>query len=129
MTARTGPDRPLVLYDADCGFCTLSAGWIPRLGARVDVVPLQSRDLAALGVDADRALLEIPVLLPGGEVAWGHHAFAQVLRHCPVPLPLLGRVLGSRVLERPASAAYRWVAAHRHQLPGGTQACALPGPT
>lgn len=118
--------RPLVLFDADCGFCTVAAGWIPRCGARVDVASLQSQDLSALGVDAARAQIEIPVLLPGGEVAWGHHGFAQILMHCPQPLRLAGGVLASRLLERPAALCYRWLASHRHQLPGGTQACALP---
>ncbi|WP_298746448.1 thiol-disulfide oxidoreductase DCC family protein [uncultured Serinicoccus sp.] len=119
--------RPLALYDGDCGFCTRAAGWIPRLGARVDVSSLQEHDLAALGVDAGRTGLEMPVVLPDGQVAYGHRAWAQILAHCPQPLRTLGLVLGSRVLERPGAAVYRLVAANRGRLPGGTAQCAIPG--
>lgn len=121
--------RPLVLYDADCGFCTRAAGWIPRLGTEVDVSSLQSQDLDALGVDRHRSELEMPVVLPDGRIAWGHQAWAQVLRSCPQPWRTLGAALGSPVMERPGAAVYRWVASHRHRLPGGTAQCAMPGPS
>lgn len=120
--------RPLALYDADCGFCTLSAGWIPRLGADVDVSSLQAEDLQGLGVDEARTTTEMPVVLPDGRVAWGHHAWAEILQRCPVPLRWAGVALDAPVLERVGSATYRWIASHRHQLPGGTAACALPEP-
>ncbi|GAA4873710.1 thiol-disulfide oxidoreductase DCC family protein [Serinicoccus chungangensis] len=125
MTTASRP-RPLALYDGDCGFCTMAAGWIPRLGARVDVSSLQEHDLAALGVDEARTGLEMPVVLPDGRVAYGHRAWAQILAHCPQPLRTLGLVLGSRVMERPGAAVYRLVAANRSHLPGGTAQCALP---
>ena len=79
-------DRPLVLHDADCGFCAKCAAWIPRLGARVDVSSLQAEDLPALGVDAARAGEEMPVVMPDGRVAWGHRAWAEIL----LAGPLLG---------------------------------------
>lgn len=119
-------DRPLVLHDADCGFCTKCALLIPKLGARVTVSSIQREDLAALGVDADRARAEMPVVLPDGRIAWGHHAWAEILKACPQPLRLAGVLLDSRALERPASAAYAFIARHRDQLPGGTPACAMP---
>ncbi|ANS78041.1 hypothetical protein SGUI_0645 [Serinicoccus hydrothermalis] len=116
----------LVLYDADCGFCTRAAGWIPRLGAQVEVSSLQSHDLESLGVDEDRAGLEMPVVLEDGTIAYGHHAWAQVLLRSPQPWRLLGAALDSRVMEVPGAAVYRLVAANRGRLPGGTAACALP---
>ncbi|WP_151526985.1 thiol-disulfide oxidoreductase DCC family protein [Serinicoccus kebangsaanensis] len=117
---------PLVLYDADCGFCTRAAGWIPRLGAQVEVSSLQAHDLVALGVDPDRSGLEMPAVLEDGTVAWGHHAWAEILLRSPQPWRLLGAALGSRVMEVPGAAAYRLVAANRGRLPGGTAQCALP---
>ncbi len=53
--------RGLLLYDAECGFCTRAAHWVRRqLPVDVDVLALQSVDLAALGVDPGRAEREIP---------------------------------------------------------------------
>ena len=112
-------DRPLVLHDADCGFCAKCAAWIPRLGARVDVSSLQAEDLPALGVDAARAGEEMPVVMPDGRVAWGHRAWAEIVLAGPVPLRVVGRILGSRTMERPASFVYRWVAGNRHRILDG----------
>lgn len=117
--------RPLVLHDADCGFCTKCALAIPRLGADVDISSLQAEDLAALGVDADRAREEMPVLMPDGSITWGHHGWAAILRSCPQPMRMLGGVLASRVMSRPAGWVYHQVSAHRDRMPGGTPACEI----
>ncbi|WP_130014822.1 thiol-disulfide oxidoreductase DCC family protein [Serinicoccus sediminis] len=126
MTTATPGRRPLALYDGDCGFCTMAAGWIPRLGARVVVSSLQEHDLGALGVDASRTDLEMPVVMPDGRVEYGHRAWAQILAHSPQPWRTLGLVLGSRVMGRPGAALYRLVASNRGRLPGSTAQCGLP---
>lgn len=115
-----------MLFDADCGFCSRCAGVVPRLGCRVEGRALQSVPLGELGVDADRAVREMPVVMPDGRVAWGHHAWAEILRTGPLPLKAAGAVLGSRPLEWPASRVYAWVSQNRHRMPGGTAACAMP---
>jgi len=120
--------RPILLYDADCGFCTKAAGRVSSLRLDVDVTSLQSVDLASRGVSPERALVEMPLVGADGSVVYGHEAIAAALRTGPVPLRLLGRIIvlpGVAVLSR---LVYRWVARHRHQLPGGTPACALPSP-
>ena len=38
----------------------------------------------------------------------------------------LGHLLEAPGISWLAGRAYRWIAAHRHQLPGGTAACARP---
>lgn len=118
--------RPLVLHDADCGFCAKCARWIPRIGARVDVSSLQAEDLTALGVDAERSVAEMPVVMPNGTVEWGHRAWAEILKAGAWPLRLAGWVLGSRLMERPASWVYAKVAGNRHKMPGSDGTCALP---
>lgn len=118
--------QPIMLHDADCGFCSRCARIVPRLGCHVEVGSVQSSDLGALGVDPERAIREMAVVMPDGRTAWGHHAWAEILRAGPLPLRLVGRALDARVVERPAAVLYRWVADHRHQLPGGTAACAMP---
>ncbi len=114
-----------MLYDADCGFCTRVAAQVPRLRVEVDPVPLQSIDLADRGVDEERALREMPFVASSGEVSYGHRAWAAILRSGPWPTRVVGRALGSRLLDRPAAATYRWVSENRHRLPGGTTACSL----
>jgi predicted DCC family thiol-disulfide oxidoreductase YuxK len=121
--------RGLMLYDADCGFCTRIAERVTRWRFDVDGGPLQATDLAALGIDPQRALREMPFVAADGQVAYGHHAWACILATGPWPARMAGRVLASRLLERPAGRVYRWVSEHRGRMPGGTSACSVDGRT
>lgn len=114
-----------LLYDADCGFCTRSARFLARLGLAAEIRPLQSVDLPAAGVSPERAQAEIPFVADDASVAYGHAAIAGALQTGAWPWRVAGRVLDSAALQRPAAAAYHWVAAHRHQLPGSTAACKI----
>ncbi len=114
-----------MLFDADCGFCARTAGLVPRLRADVEIASIQETDLAAYGIDARRALVEMPFVGADGAVAYGHRAWAQVLRATPWPLRWLGAALGSPAAAPLASRVYGWVAANRARLPGGTPACEL----
>ena len=117
--------RPLMLYDADCGFCTRTARRVPLLRVDVDIAAIQQTDLVAAGVDAGRAVREMPFVGADGVVAYGHRAWAGVLLTGPVPVRWVGRMLGSRAMAPVAGRVYRWVAEHRSSLPGGTPSCAL----
>lgn len=114
-----------MLNDADCGFCMRTARLIPLLGVDVDRSTVQDADLDALGVDAARAVVEMPYVHPDGRVDYGHRAFAAILRTGPLPWRLAGRALTAPGVDRVAASTYRWVAANRHRLPGGTAACEL----
>lgn len=114
--------RGRLLYDADCAFCTRSAGWLRRLPLHVDVLPMQSLDLAAHGIDPGRAERELPFLPETGPPAYGHRAFAGAL----ATGPWWCRLLTAPVLSPVAAGVYRLVARNRHRLPGGSDACALP---
>ena len=118
-------DRGLLLHDADCGFCMRTARQVPRLGLPIDQASIQEVDLAAHGVDAERAVREMPYIHPDGRVVYGHAAWAAALRTGRLPWRLVGRVITSRPIDPLAIRVYRWVSEHRHQLPGGTPACAL----
>lgn len=115
--------RPLMLVDADCGFCARVAERVPALGVRVDRASVQATDLAALGIDGDRALREMPVVRTDGSIAWGHRAWAAILQTGPAPVRAVGLMLGSRALDRLGRRGYALVADHRHRLPGGSPAC------
>ena len=114
-----------MLNDADCGFCMRTARLVPRLGVDVDSSTVQSADLAALGVDAERAVVEMPYVHPDGRVDYGHRAFAAILRTGPLPWRGAGRLMTAPGIDSVARSAYRWVAANRHRLPGGTASCEL----
>lgn len=119
-------ERPLVLFDADCGFCQRCIPWIGRLGARVDVAALQTTDLGELGVPEARTTQEMPAILPDGEIRWGARAWAVILTSAPRPVRWAGTVLDAPPVRPLAGAAYRWIAANRWRLPGGSAACRLP---
>ena len=120
-------DRGLMLNDGDCGFCMRTAAFVPRLGVDVDASTIQAVDLPALGVDPERAVVEMPYVHPDGRVDYGHRAFAAILRTGPLPWRVAGRVIASPLVDPVARRAYHWVAANRSRLPGGTAACAIDG--
>lgn len=117
-----------LLYDADCGFCTRSARLAKRVLRDVAVVALQSVDLAALDVDAGRASAEIPFRDHDGRVTYGADGIASALIHSGGGLAWMGRLMAAQPARQVVGRLYRFVARHRHQLPGGGSACELsPG--
>ncbi|OLT38861.1 hypothetical protein BJF82_08345 [Kytococcus sp. CUA-901] len=121
-----------LLYDPDCGFCTRAAQVLARWPVTCEVAPMTPDRLAAAGVDAQRADREIPFVDDAGQVSYGAAAIAAALRTADRSAPLgrlvwaAGAALGAPPLAWVAPPVYRLVAEHRHELPGGTAACALP---
>ena len=122
---RNSSERGLMLNDADCGFCMRTAALVPRLGVDIESSTIQAVDLAALGVDEERALVEMPYVHPDGRVDYGHRAFAAILGTGPLPWRVVGRAMRTWPVDPVARRAYHWVAANRSRLPGGTPACSL----
>ena len=114
-----------MLNDADCGFCMRTARLVPKLGVDIDSSTVQAADLAALGVDPARAVVEMPYVHPDGRVDYGHRAFAAILRTGPLPWRVVGRLITAPGVDAVARRTYAWVAANRHRMPGGTAACEL----
>ena len=83
---------------------------------------IQTVDLDALGVDQDRAVVEMPYVHPDGHVDYGHRAFAAILGTGPLPWRVVGRLMTTRPVDPVARRVYHWVAANRSRLPGGTAA-------
>ena len=126
-------DRPWLVFDGDCGFCTTSATWVAeRLhrpdGADAHLVPWQLTDLDALGTTAERAQTEVLWVEPDGRLVGGAAAFAAWLRFRGGPYGVLGALMGLPGIRAAAAAVYRLVARNRNRMPGGTPACALPPP-
>lgn len=115
-----------LIYDGQCGFCRRWVGAVRRWDrfARVRVVPFQDGD-AWQGVPglALPALEEAVHLIGPDDRVYAGAAAAR---------PLLALLPGGRWLAAPlalpgaqrlASAAYRWVARHRHRDGCASSAC------
>jgi predicted DCC family thiol-disulfide oxidoreductase YuxK len=110
-------DRPIVLYDADCGFCrwTLAKllGWDRR--SRLRPVAIQSSEGERLlaPLDEQQRLASWHLIGRDGTRHRGGNAAAPLLRELRGGTPLAG------LLERfPAATerAYAWVVRHRSGL-------------
>lgn len=115
----------VLLYDADCAFCTRSALLGRRLGLAAQIVPMQDVDLARFDITTAQAQQALPFVADDGSVTFGHRAITGALRTGPWAWRLLGRVLVVPGVSTLAALIYRWVAVNRYRLPGGTAACSI----
>jgi predicted DCC family thiol-disulfide oxidoreductase YuxK len=119
-------ERPVLLYDGDCSFCTTCARLVERrIRPAAAVVPWQFADLDDLGVTAEQATAAVQWVGTDGAVRSGHEAIAAMLASAGPVYRLAGRILLLPGVSWLAAKAYAWVAANRHRLPGGTPACRL----
>ncbi len=126
---RSGSRRSgTLVFDGDCGFCTSSVRLLHRVGLApgAAVVPWQRADLARLGLTREQCEQAVQWVAADGRTDSGARAVAGVLLASPPPWPVLGAALRVPPLSWLAAAVYRWGAAHRGRLPGGTPACAAP---
>ena len=115
------------MFDGDCSFCTSCAQFIERrIPSHATVVPWQFADLDALGLTQEQAEEAVQWVAADGTVSSGPDAIALLLRDAGRFWTAPGRALQLGPVRFAAWPAYRWVANHRHLLPGGTAACSLP---
>jgi predicted DCC family thiol-disulfide oxidoreductase YuxK len=88
-------------------------------------VPWQWADLTALEVDEAECREAVQYFDDEGQRWSAGAAVAHVLADQPRVWGAIGRALDSKALRQVNERAYRWVAANRYRLPGGTAACAL----
>ncbi|MBK8460695.1 MAG: DUF393 domain-containing protein [Micropruina sp.] len=112
-----------LLYDADCGFCTRSAGWFRVLAPGVGVEAMTANRLAELGVDPERASREIPFV--GEAISYGAEAIGRALAAGRWPWRGIGLLIAQPPVLWVARPIYRLVAKNRHRLPGGQAECRL----
>lgn len=88
--------------------------------------PWQWLELDDYGLTEEDVLNYAWVVTPTRQFA-GHLAASALLRMQPTfGWRFLGHLLATPPISWIAAAAYEWIAANRHRLPGGTPACALP---
>ena len=121
------PGELEVLFDADCGFCQRAVALLKRLdrGGRLAFTALQTPGAPArFGITEDQAYEQLWALDRSGRRSGGAQAVATAA-DVALGTRALERALRVRLLRRAADRGYRWVAAHRHMLPGSTAACAV----
>ena len=119
----------LLIFDGDCAFCTT---WVNRLEAILPsfptATPWQWLDLDELGLTSHDVTSYAWLVTPRHQFA-GHLAFSALLRlQSGFGWRFLGHLITTPPVSWIAALAYRFIAANRHRLPGGTPACALPRP-
>lgn len=120
---------PVLVFDGDCGFCTTSAGLVPRVvdrRGRYAVRPWQELDLPSLGLTPEMCSAAVQFVDPELRVSSGAPAVAAALRAGAPGWWPAGAALDLPGVRWVAARVYAWVAGHRYALPGGTPACAVP---
>ncbi len=117
--------RPVLVFDGDCAFCTSSAHLLERIGPEAEIVPWQFADLDDLGITAAQATEAVQWVGTDGAVRSGHEAIAAALSTAGWPWRIAGRLITLPGISSLAAVTYRWIARNRYRLPGGTPACAV----
>jgi predicted DCC family thiol-disulfide oxidoreductase YuxK len=118
---------PVLVFDGDCGFCTTTANWIKKNSrVAIEIAPYQWADLAQYGLTSEEAAAKVQLVI-GDKVFDGHNCMAKLLLIQPnILLKFVGAVMVMPGLDPISARVYRWIAANRQKLPGGTPACKLP---
>jgi predicted DCC family thiol-disulfide oxidoreductase YuxK len=117
-----------LLYDGDCGFCTMSAAWVSRRWTGPDPPRaiawqlLSEETLVRLGL-TDVDVARSAWWIEGRHLEEGSRAIARALVATHGPWVIAGRMLLLPPIAWVAPLGYRLVARFRHRLPGGTPDC------
>lgn len=117
-------ERPVLLYDGDCAFCTRCARVLERIGPDAEIVAWQLTDLAELGITEEQAADAVQWVQIDGTVRSGHEAIAAVLNTAGRIWKIIGHIVLLPGISWMAAKVYRLVADNRYRLPGSTPACA-----
>jgi predicted DCC family thiol-disulfide oxidoreductase YuxK len=110
------PERPLVIYDGECGFCVF---WVQRwqrvTGGRVGYLALQSPEVAARfpELPSMRLAAGVCVIEPGGRACFGAEAVFRALATDPRKRRLLEWYEYSAAFARVSEGLYGFVARRR----------------
>jgi len=115
----------LLIYDADCGFCTKSAKWLEGhfRDSQATIAPWQSLELGAFGLTESDVTSAAWWVDADGKNYGAHLSIARAMRACGGALAVAGACLEYPPVSWVAAPVYRWVARHRNQMPGGSDSC------
>ena len=119
-------DRPMLVFDGDCGFCTTWARRGQRWLGLDHVEPWQFVDLDELGLTRAECEASVQWVTGDGDHCAAEFAVIAALRQAGGAWAVLGRAMALPGIRQLAGVVYRLVAQYRYKLPGGTPACGLP---
>lgn len=121
----SGQDRPTLVFDGECGFCTAMARWISRRVGRdrVHTVCWQRADLDRYGLSEREAREAVWWIDPSGRRFRAERAVGKALEEGRGWSKLLGSIILTPPFVWLAAPGYRLVARFRGHLPGVTPAC------
>lgn len=121
-----GPAYPVLIFDGDCALCSSCVRFVERRMRRHPACrPWQEVDLGTLGLTRQQCEAAVQFVGLDGSTSAGETAVAHLLVHAGSGWSIVGRVLLLPGVRSVAGVVYRWVARHRHRLPGGTPQCSL----
>jgi predicted DCC family thiol-disulfide oxidoreductase YuxK len=108
------PEKPLVVFDGDCGFCR---GWVVRFrkwtGEAVDYAPSQEVAPRFPEISPEAFERSVQLVEPDGRVTEGAEAVCRALSRAPGKAWLLRLYERSRLFAGISERTYRLVASHR----------------
>lgn len=108
------PDKPLLIFDGDCGFCRRwIARWQKATGDRVDFAAYQEVEARFPEIPRADFAQAVQLIEPDGRVQSGADAVFRIFDFAPKGAPLLRFLRQLPGVMPIARAAYRIVAANR----------------
>ncbi|WP_160291638.1 thiol-disulfide oxidoreductase DCC family protein [Kocuria rosea] len=115
-----------LVYDSDCGFCTVSAQWLAK-NDRVNIKAWQViTNLDKFGLTEEMVTTAAYWIDGDDPVAHGDAAIAKALIQRGKPWRFAGQFILLPFIKPIAATIYKIIARNRHAMPGGTNACRLP---
>lgn len=114
MSSNNGKNKPIMLFDGDCGFCRHWVGkWRTTTGDKISYAPYQEALESYPQVTEEQCEKAVQLVLPGGEVYSGAHAVFKALSLAQKNSWLLWLYEHQPLFARAAEAFYQWVSRHR----------------
>lgn len=119
-------DRPVFLFDADCGVCQNSTEMMKvRIKPPVDFRPYQNFNYSNFGI-TEKNLGEGPILISvDSTFLIGPNGMATMLRMSRKPYSLIGAVMLLPGIRQFLNKVGPYLYSKRRYLPGATDACSI----
>ena len=126
-TKHSRPDNPVLIFDGDCGFCTVSAKRVKSLVSNLSILAWQSVQLADYGLTESQVTERAYLFEPGADTPKG--GSDAIFGALAIADNKLIRFLAKLWLYPPlvwvGRLTYPVLARNRHKLPGATDACRI----
>lgn len=126
--AKTDQSPELLIFDGDCGFCTVTARWIEQRISHADVMPWQALEIEKYGLTENDVTTAAYWVDGNGTTHRGERGIALALQQAGQPWKIAGHLLATPPVSWLAAPVYALIARYRYKMPGATDACKLPQP-